>query len=189
MPEQPSQPLRRTIRQEQQRLSATSYPGDLAHDTMQERPRASLFWQFRIPALVTAALIIGASAWVAMLWPSTPPNNASPTARAQPAPPAFQPDEQDAVEPMPPTVEQTAATKLPEIDRGLLPLQRAGQATWLASVKLHKQQIDKQARFAEHPNPGKRMRPTLSAPTRRTIGRITARPLSLKPAPKPERTS
>ena len=190
-----NQTLRQVMRKEQSRLASQRYPGDLASDVLNTQHSSGPRQPWRQPLLAFALLGIGLAIGMALL--NKPSQIPPPEHVNQPAPVLEQNDETAAdqpTEPTPPlpttTVASTApASPLPEIDRDLLPLQRNSQATWLASARPHKQQLDKQSRLAEHPKPSKRLRPTLSAPTRREIGRAIARPLNLQPAPKPERTS
>ncbi len=195
MLDRPNKTLGKALEAERQRMASQTYPGDLAEDVLQQQ--ASLLMRLRNPALATAVIGLGVIAIFAMTQPGNPPTNNAADLAAQPAPQVSDPPVPGKrvagptparTEPLPPA-EQVAATKLPEIDRDLLPLQRNSQTTWLASAAIPKQQLERQTRLAQHPDTKQRIRLTLSAPNRTTISRATARPLKLQSAPKPERTS
>lgn len=190
--DQPS--ILKSLRSQGQHLSSQHYPGDLAKDLLESPAAAIPRFPTRRPVLAFALLGIGLTIWISLMPHQDRSEVSSPIVGLAADPPSG--DTAEHTEPQTPaplptisTHSSPVAAPVPEIDRGLLPLQRNSQATWLASAKAHQQQIDKQARLAEHPKPSKRLRITLSTPTRRNIGRITTRPLSLQPAPKPERTS
>ena len=191
MPDKPRKSIKRALRDERQVLAKTAYAGDLATDVLPSLHPCRRWGPLLVPVLATAVIAIGLIIGIAIsqggnVEPANAPIVLTPPITPEPQPPT--PAATQGQMPLAPT-SQVAESKLPEIDRDLLPLQRTNQRTWLASAKAHSDQLDKQSRLAEHPDPGKRVRVTLSAPTRRTIDRTLTRPLSIKPTPKPERNS
>lgn len=199
MPKREQKPLGRALREERQRLAGQAYPGDLAREVLPLQPKTSPLHVLRYPALATAILGIGVVIVIALTQPDHKQDN-DPGLTAQPTPPAEQEGvttvaEQTAPESAPtpdrpaqPTPVQATAQKLPEIDRDLLPLKRNSQTTWLAGPTRHTEQLGRHTRLAEHPDPNKRVRLSLSAPTRRSIDRTFARTLTLKPSLKSQGT-
>lgn len=175
------------MREEHRRLSNQSYPGDLAQDVLDQPPKQGWLTTWRAPILASTALILGLAIGLIIYQPSQTDTTTGPTADVQPTPtmpPVVQDDNPKPISPV-----QAAKTKLPDIDRDLLPLTRVGQATWLSSPAPQQQQVEKQSRLAQHPNPNKRLRLRLSVPTRHTIERTLTRPLKITTNPKPQRTS
>ena len=193
MPDQKHKPIRSAMRDEQRRLSEQAYPGDLAHEALEQHSAPSRLRLLRYPALATALIGIGMTLAIALLPrhddnPATP----GPTISVLPAPetPTKQPAiAQAPANPTPAPPVEVATTPLPEIDRDLLPVSRNSKVTWLTSPKPHLAQIEKHTRLAANPNPDKRLRVTFSLPTRRSIDRSLSRTLSIKPTRKPGRTS
>eukprot|EP00752_Nemacystus_decipiens_P015013 g13369.t1 len=148
------------LRQQWEVTDAQAYPGDLAQDVLQQERPSGLLIRVRYPAFATAAIALGVITVFALTQSGSAPESAPPELAAKPAPalpeitgPGVttpQPSPGPA-EPLPPT-EPVATTKLPEIDRDLLPLQRNSQATWLASAAIPQQQLEKQTRLAQHPD-------------------------------------
>lgn len=191
MDKRPKQSIKRALISRKQALLQASYPGDLANDILKDH--SHVLSGRRLFPLATAATTIGLGTVIGMLilQDDSTSRVVDPIAHIQPN--EFEPEQ----ETRPPVMENiqthpsATSTKagFPEIDRSLLPLKRVGTSTWLSSPVPHKQQLDKQSQFAQHPSPSKRLRTTLSPPNRRAIDRTLTRPLNLKPAPKTERTS
>ena len=193
MPDQKRQAIRIALRDEQRRLSEQAYPGDLAQETLQQRSAPSRLRLLRYPALAIAVIGIGTTLAIALLPRHDNPTPPGPTISEQPTPETTTKPQPSVVQtpddPTPAPPVKVATAPLPEIDRDLLPVSRNSKTTWLASPRPHLAQIEKHTRLAANPNPDKRLRVTSSPPTRRSIDRSLTRTLSLKPTPKPGRTS
>lgn len=190
------QSIRRALCEMQEQLAQQDYPGDLANDVLEQRDTPSRRQLLRYPALATALLALGLTIGIVLMPPQQPETNSTPhTANtapvlpSDPQPTPVIPTAQTPVVPMPTPAVLVANHPLPEIDRGLLPVSRNRHATWLASPKAHRSQIQKQSQLAANPDPDQRVRVSFSTPSRRSIDRTFSRTRSVKPNPKTERTS
>lgn len=189
-------PIRQALREKQEQLAQQSYPGDLAKDVLEQSETPNRWHLLRYPALATALLAVGLTIAIALLPEDEPvPMSASLTAQTgpvEPIDPQAAPETPAVVTPTAPRPTQpsmVAKAPLPEIDRSLLPVIRNRSATWLASPNIHLDQTRKQSQLAANPDPNKRIRVSLSTPTRRSIDRTFSRARSLKPNSKTERTT
>ncbi|MEM6506273.1 MAG: hypothetical protein AAF711_12590 [Planctomycetota bacterium] len=198
MTEQPNKSLRSALDEERQRLASQAFPGDLPRIALQEKPKTSLLNAMRYPSLATAIIALGVVVGIALLPTDDHKNDTSQAFSAQPSTPrnpipeiaaaSQPPSEMAQTPPSQPTTIQTAKTKPLEIDRALLPVRRNTQTTWLAGPTVHREQLERHSKLAEHPNPNQRMRLSLSTPTRSSINQAFTRTLALKPRPKPQGT-
>lgn len=194
MPAKPKTTLKRALQEERQRVGSQVYPGDLAGDVLDAR--ATTRW-FGAPAIGLAIIALGLTAGLALLTPGNAPSDEpehrmadqppaplptpepdTPALVQAPTPPPLPPE---AVEPMnaPPSV-ASIKPKPPEIDRSLLPIARNKHTTWLASPAAHHRVIERQSRLAAQAAPPKRVRITISPPTRASMNELLKRTRNLK---------
>ncbi|MEM6259615.1 MAG: hypothetical protein AAGI37_15140 [Planctomycetota bacterium] len=198
MTERPNKSLRSALDEERRRLASQAFPGDLARVALQEQQKAGLPNAMRYASLATAIIVLGVVVGIALRPTDDHENNTPQAFSAQPSTPGTPtpetaaasqpPSEMAQTPPAQPTTIQTARAKPPEIDRALLPVRRNTQTTWLAGPTVHRGQLERHSRLAEHPNPNQRVRLSLSTPTRSSINQAFTRTLALKPRPKPQGT-